>query len=311
MEEEQISTLVGCFRRVRKRLAAWFGFGDDEDRYQAALHKKDDDRPRTFEEAVSDARHLKLGNAERLQLYALYKQATVGDAPETMAEYSAGRFDPAAAYKWRSWAKLRNMTAADARERYVLAVSGDAGAGSDDASDGGDEALDELDEAMSGMAGPVQSSLSMSAEDVEAIAQADLRQPLHAAARRGDADAIGRLVSAGASVNAADEDQHTALHWACDGGYEEAASALIDRGASIDVQNCDGSTPLHMACVCEHLAVAQLLLNAGATSSIRDDDGCTPAEHAPASMAEALGVALAPPPPVMPEPPAPLEAHTA
>ena len=44
-------------------------------------------------------------NEQKLRLYALYKQAQVGDAPTDPP--SASSWDVAATYKWRAWSGLR------------------------------------------------------------------------------------------------------------------------------------------------------------------------------------------------------------
>jgi len=48
-----------------------------------------------------------------LKVYALYKQATVGDAPED------GPGDMVGMFKHRSWAELRGLSADDAKQRYI------------------------------------------------------------------------------------------------------------------------------------------------------------------------------------------------
>ncbi len=48
-----------------------------------------------------------------LKLYALYKQATAGDAPED------GPGDMVGMFKHRSWSELRGVGADDAKQRYI------------------------------------------------------------------------------------------------------------------------------------------------------------------------------------------------
>lgn len=288
--------------------------------------KKDDDAPSgssdspptaewraSFEEACVAARELQVSTNVKLRLYALYKQATVGDAPASAPNGSV--LDPAASLKWRSWTGLRGMAPGAAMQQYVQVVAaasgggggGDAAnsraleqlspgkgdSGSDDRDDGGltldGIPVEDLDRVMEGFAGPVMSALSLAPEEQAASAEADRRQPLHAAARQADEARSRTLLAQGASVDARDEDEHTALHWACDAGAVEVVRLLLHHGAAADAQNSDGSTPLHMACACEQLEVARCLLEAGASTSVRDEDGCTPAELAPAAMAQALG----------------------
>lgn len=58
------------------------------------------------------------GNEAKLQLYALYKQATVG--PNTTDK--PGSFDIVGKYKWAAWSKLGNMTQDEAKEEYIKLV---------------------------------------------------------------------------------------------------------------------------------------------------------------------------------------------
>jgi acyl-CoA-binding protein len=52
-----------------------------------------------------------------LKIYALYKQATAGDAPED------GPGDMVGMFKHRSWVELRGVGADDAKQRYVDLVA--------------------------------------------------------------------------------------------------------------------------------------------------------------------------------------------
>ena len=261
----------------------------------AAVRKKYDDEAESpllsaggktaFDAAAAAARDLKgASTATRLRLYALYKQATAGDAPS--AAPTAGVLDPAAPLKYRAWANVRGMPASAARDQYVhtvrCALNGTADAdtaGDAAAADAEQDAVDAaMAEAMNGMAGPVMSAMTMSTEETEALDEADRRQPLHAAARQGNATLCAKLVRAGRAVDELDEDEHTALHWACDGGHAAAAAALLEAGAAVDAQNCDGATPLYMACACESRDVAMLLCRHGASPRVADSDGSTPAD---------------------------------
>ena len=73
-----------------------------------------------FAAAAEVARGLQqLSQQQKLRLYALYKQSTVGDAPQVSP---AGRFDPTAQYKWKAWAGLRGVAQPAAKRQYAHAV---------------------------------------------------------------------------------------------------------------------------------------------------------------------------------------------
>lgn len=51
-------------------------------------------------------------------LYGLYKQATIGDAPL----YGPTFLQPKALAKWKAWSTVRGMSSADAMSGYILTV---------------------------------------------------------------------------------------------------------------------------------------------------------------------------------------------
>jgi acyl-CoA-binding protein len=73
-----------------------------------------------FETAVADVKNLSgdPGNEAKLTLYALYKQATVGDVQGKRPGFTdlVGRF------KYDAWAALAGTSPADAEQRYVEVV---------------------------------------------------------------------------------------------------------------------------------------------------------------------------------------------
>ncbi|KAG1407018.1 hypothetical protein G6F60_002506 [Rhizopus arrhizus] len=56
----------------------------------------------------------KPSNDELLELYGLYKQATVGDN-----ETSKPTFDIKGRYKWDAWTKLKGMSQEEAEQKYI------------------------------------------------------------------------------------------------------------------------------------------------------------------------------------------------
>lgn len=70
-----------------------------------------------FEKAAEDIKKLtqRPTNEELLELYGLYKQATVGDCNTECP----GMFDPKGRAKWDNWNALKGMSKADAEAKYV------------------------------------------------------------------------------------------------------------------------------------------------------------------------------------------------
>lgn len=76
-------------------------------------------------------------NEQKLALYALYKQATVG--PNTTAK--PGMFDMVGKFKWQAWTELGSMSTADAEKKYIdtvkeMQAAAGVGGGSSPASGG-------------------------------------------------------------------------------------------------------------------------------------------------------------------------------
>ncbi|MCP3993490.1 MAG: acyl-CoA-binding protein [bacterium] len=70
-----------------------------------------------FETAVAEVKELpeKPGNQDLLKLYALYKQATVGDADGDRP----GMMDFIGRAKYDAWAELEGTSTDDAKQAYV------------------------------------------------------------------------------------------------------------------------------------------------------------------------------------------------
>jgi len=73
-----------------------------------------------FEQAAVDAKKLpkRPDNNTLLKLYALYKQATVGDVSGSRP----GGFDMEGKFKYDAWAKLKGKTKDAAMQEYVALV---------------------------------------------------------------------------------------------------------------------------------------------------------------------------------------------
>ena len=70
-----------------------------------------------FEAAVANSKTLseRPDNPTLLKIYALYKQATVGDNEEKKPSFS----DIVGRAKWDAWEKLKDTTADEAKQQYI------------------------------------------------------------------------------------------------------------------------------------------------------------------------------------------------
>lgn len=105
---------------------------------------------------------------------------------------------------------------------------------------------------------------------------------LMAAAKSGNADDIGRLLSAGADANAKDESGNTLLVIAAKNGHKALAERLIAKGADINAKGRNGRTPLDYAALNGYKEIAELLIAKGADVNARSNDGSTPLHGAAA-----------------------------
>lgn len=74
-----------------------------------------------FEQAVADSKELsqRPDNATLLKLYALYKQASTGDAEGERPGFA----DMVARAKWDAWNALKGQSAAEAMQAYIDLVA--------------------------------------------------------------------------------------------------------------------------------------------------------------------------------------------
>ena len=92
-----------------------------------------------------------------------------------------------------------------------------------------------------------------------------LADPLHDAAKAGDADRVGRLIEQGADVDSKNYRLGlTPLHLAAAEGHTAVVERLIASGAEVDARIRNGFTPLFEAARKGHLAVVDLLIQKGA-----------------------------------------------
>lgn len=90
---------------------------------------------------------------------------------------------------------------------------------------------------------------------------------LATAARKGDAQTVERLLTAGAPVNHQRLSGLTALHLAANFGHDNLVERLLVAGADINAVTPDGRTPAHFALQNQKFATATLLVKKGAAVS--------------------------------------------
>lgn len=91
---------------------------------------------------------------------------------------------------------------------------------------------------------------------------------LLAAAARGDAAEINKLVAARAHVNVRDDYGRTPLHVATFGRHREAITALVKAGADLGLLERDRYDAVTIAAVADDVPTLKLLLQAGASAQL-------------------------------------------
>ena len=268
------------------------GYDDDDD---------DDDLDAAFDRAAKTvaSTNRKLTNDQKLRVYALFKQSTVGANDARKPRLLEGMAKHA---KWSAWNELGDLARDDAKEAYVDLVTQLCGNGRNERGNESDDVFEDADEDGGddgGLGGPVFSKPQMpfdldnQSRGAEGGAEGGAEpiggsmDPMLEACRRGDVAALQRAASFGPlDLSRKDECGRTALHWAADGGHVDVAIALIKMGAHVDAVDDDGQTALHYAATCERAETCRLLLESGADPDLPDADGDTP------SALGAVGLAM-------------------
>lgn len=219
-------------------------------------------------EAFSDAaeylqyNHKNFVQADLLEFYGLYKQATIGKCNTT----KPGMFNIQGKAKWNIWNELGDMTCDAAKEKYIRKMIslvpnyrqiGNTSSGS------------------SKKTHRVKVSTMKEDSDDEL---ADNDKTIIDFVKEGNFDCFKRAYHRlpKERVNDLDPAGLAMIHWAADRGSLHILDYLIaDEAININLIDSDGSTALHYAAFCGHIPCVQLLLNHGADRTITDNDDQT------------------------------------
>ena len=219
-----------------------------------------------------------LPNQAKLQLYGLFKQATVGPCNTSKPSL----IDQVGRAKWDAWAKFAEMPSELAKLLYLEVTAslfpefaGDDGDGSSEPNP--TSAARTKGPSGGGGFGPVFSS--MVADEGYGDEDDGSEAPgthVHQLAKNGELTSLQEAVASGVDVNVKDEEGRTPLHWAADSGHSNVVEWLLENGASVNDQDIEGQSALHYAALCERVELCRTLLLAGADAQLADVNGETP-----------------------------------
>lgn len=250
-----------------------------------------------FDEAVAASTLLDSGvtNGDKLMLYGLYKQATMGDVPSDAATPPV--FHVVAYAKHSTWCKFRGMSQSAAMIHYMQAVKElqqqNGVLRSDDghslaSSISSSTSHTDFDGPSSGMG--MQPSTPIDEEDnaePEMDANSVDAKLRNAAATAGVLE-MKAWIEQGADLNAADDNGETALHFCADRGMVDGVVYLLELGANPNAADQDGISVLQAAVIAGHVDICKILLEAGADPDHEDADGDTPRSCASEDQSEKM-----------------------
>lgn len=254
---------------------------DLEDLLQTTSDDTDDDsQEETFSMAADHLQtiHQKLPSTDLLEMYALYKQATVGKCNTS----KPGILNIQGRSKWDAWNALGEMSAGQAKKMYVAKLK--------TLDKDGFETIMMEKKTVNGMTGKrrrgwVRPSIpkALNEEPHKTEEEKDLLDFV----REGNFERVQEhLLDRDAprcfqQLTALDENGMALIHWACDRNHVEVLRLLVAAGTPVDLRDGEQQTALHYACSCGHLECARVLLEQGADASARDQEGQTCREVAP------------------------------
>lgn len=227
------------------------GLSDFEDDSQ--LEKEFADAAKYLQTIVSTVDQTSL-----LQLYGLYKQATVGKCNTA----KPGMFALQAKAKWNAWNDLHDMTTEVAMQKYV-----------DQMCEINPDWQQKRSRAPGAKKEPAWVSVSTLAF-VEAELEASSKSCFDHA-KEGNVAQLETAIADGVLIDALDTDGLAMLHWASDRGHVAIVERLIVAGCDVNLRDSDGQTALHYAASVGHVECLRLLLSAGADRDQTDDEGQT------------------------------------
>jgi acyl-CoA-binding protein len=202
----------------------------------------------------------------QLKLYALFKQVTLGDAPEDVRQGLCS-FDPRRRAMDEAWISKRGLDQETAEREYIRIIESRCPKWRT----GGCSDTTESEQQLTGWAVgsvPLDVIGDAGTKDESLIGQ------LCELVAEGNLNAVKEVIDQeSAVVTIKDRDGMTCLHWASDRGHEEIVELLIEKRSNPNEPDHCGNTPLHIAAMSGQKEVVRLLLDAKADVGRVNQDG--------------------------------------
>lgn len=204
--------------------------------------------------------HTKCLPNDLLELYALYKQGTIGRCNTT----KPGIFNLQARSKWCAWQDLGDLAKNEAKSRYI-------------------EKVKQLDAVWAQQLQAGIKQRSINSWVVHSVhAPPDDHHETKPEHEKNCFDHVKdcnlkRLQAELKPQNLTELDEHGLglIHWATDRNSCEILEFLIKAGANVNMPDCENQTPLHYAASCGHCNCVRILLEHRADATLKDNDGQT------------------------------------
>ncbi|KAH8739641.1 hypothetical protein FG386_001198 [Cryptosporidium ryanae] len=234
-------------------------------------------------------------NEELLELYGYYKQATVGDSPNSGSSSVFSVFSLKDKAKAKSWAEKKGISPEDAAERYIKLIDkknpeweATIGKGALETSlsnsasipvvaSPDDKEIEEIDIESKGIINDALLNPNFNESNCSNVIFDAFCSQVNNNSTNYIKDVLEKFQFLSRSTSS---EGSTALHYACDRGYIELSTLLLKYGADPNGRDKFGDTPLHISATRDNLECVKLLLNYGADPFKVNDDNLTPKDVA-------------------------------
>lgn len=193
-----------------------------------------------------------LDSSVLLQLYAFYKQASIGSCNIPKPSW----FRTQDKMKWEAWSSLKDMPKEIAMEKYIATIS-------------------KIDSTWLSESTSQEKSKSWAAVSTFTLPDTitnETEKTIFDYCKEGNIAQFSLLLK-NTERNILDTQGLGLIHWAADRGHLAIIKLLLINGHDINLIDGDGQTALHYAVSCGHRDCVEYLLEMDIDCNVKDDDG--------------------------------------